>query len=78
MMSAGIFCEMESQCDNLPTLHVLSINQLCLSASKDFLRGGAAFHLPAPNSASATEPGLALGFCEAAGRGDAGCLFLMS
>lgn len=50
MMPAGIFCEMESQCDNLQTLHVPSVIQLSTSAPKDFLEEGAALDLPAPNS----------------------------
>lgn len=37
MMPAGIFCEMERQCDNLQDLHVPSIIQLSSSAPKDFL-----------------------------------------
>ena len=49
MMPAGIFCGMESQCDNLQTLHVLSIIQLSPSAPKDFLGSRAALDLPAPN-----------------------------
>jgi len=49
-MPAGIFCEMESQCDNLQTLRVLSVIQFSPLAPKDFLQGGAAADLPAPNS----------------------------
>lgn len=73
MMPAGIFHEMETQCDNLQD-PACPVHHLSFPLSPQRLLGGEEqpWTLLLQTPASAAAPGMVLDFCEVVGSGDAG------